>query len=103
MTFSRPKNNAITKTTVCITSRFAPANDCVLFVLVKLAFVPLPAGTVSADQASLFVDSGVANITRLEILSALLKFFSCIPIVRQSHSRFVPAGCGEQRDVLFVF
>ena len=30
VTFSNPKNNAISKSTVCITSPFAPANDCVV-------------------------------------------------------------------------
>ena len=38
MALSHPKINAIRKSIVCFTPRFAPANDCVLFVLVKLAF-----------------------------------------------------------------
>ena len=37
---------SIWKSIVCITARFAPANDCVLFVLEKLAFVALLSGTV---------------------------------------------------------
>ena len=44
-----------------ITARFAPANDCVLFVLLKLAFVALPSGTVWIDVPSPSVVSGVAN------------------------------------------
>ena len=39
MAFSHPKNNAIGKSIAHMTSRFASANDCVLFILVKLSFV----------------------------------------------------------------
>ena len=37
VTSSHPKNNAIKKSIICIASRSALANDCLLFVLVKLA------------------------------------------------------------------
>ena len=59
MTFSKPKDYAIKKSIVRTTARFAPANDCVLFVLLKLTFVALPSGTVWVDVPSPFVVSGV--------------------------------------------
>ena len=60
--FPIPINYAIEKFIVRITARFAPANDCVLFVLLKPVFVALPSGTVWADVPSPFVVSGVANM-----------------------------------------
>ena len=61
VTISHPINYAIKKSIVRITARFAPANDCVLFVLLKLVFVALPSGTVWVDVPSPSVVSGVAN------------------------------------------
>ena len=55
MTFSHPKTYAIKKSIVRITARFAPANDCVLFVLLKLVFV------VFVDVLNPSVVSGVAK------------------------------------------
>ena len=50
------------KCIVRITARFAPANDCVLFVFLKLVFVALPSGTISwVDLPGTTVVSGVAN------------------------------------------
>ena len=43
VTFSHPRKIAIKNSIVCITSWFSPA-ECVLFVLVKLAFVALLSG-----------------------------------------------------------
>ena len=57
------KNNATRKTIVCITSRFAPANGCVLSVLVKLAFVALFSGTVWVDGSSSIFIFGAGNVT----------------------------------------
>ena len=42
----------IRKSIVCITARFAPANDWVSLVLVKLAFVAMLSGTVWVDSSS---------------------------------------------------
>ena len=58
MTFSHPINYAIKKS---ITARFVPANDCVLFVRLKLVFVALAFGTIWVDLPSPSVVSGVAN------------------------------------------
>ena len=60
--FPIPINYAIEKSIVRITARFAPANDCVLFVLLKPVFVALPSGTVWVDVPSPSVISGVANM-----------------------------------------
>ena len=37
---------------ICITSRFSPASDCILFVLVKIAFVALLSGTVCGEGSN---------------------------------------------------
>ena len=67
MTFSHEINYAIKKSIVRITARFAPAKDCVLFVLLKLVFVALPSGTVWVDVPCPSVVSGVANKLSLSL------------------------------------
>ena len=52
--FSNPKNTAVKKSTVSISSRFARANDCVLFILVKVVFVALLSGNVWVYGSSTF-------------------------------------------------
>ena len=55
VTLSHPKT---VHTIVCITSHFIPANDCLVFVLVKLAFVALLSGAVWVEGScpiSIFV------------------------------------------------
>ena len=60
--FFPPKNHAIKKFIVRMTTLFAPAIDCVLFVLLRLVFAALPSGIVWVDVPSRpFVVSGVAN------------------------------------------
>ena len=49
-----------------MTERFAPANDRVLFVLLKLVFRGLHSGTVWVDVASLSVGSGVENYNTIQ-------------------------------------
>ena len=59
--FLSSKNNTIRKSNISITSRFVPANDCVLFVLVFLAFEALHSGTVWLDGYSPVFVFGVVN------------------------------------------
>ena len=61
MTFSHPKNNAIKKSIFGNTSRFVPTNDCVLFVLVKVAFLALHSGIVRVDGSSPIFIFGAVN------------------------------------------
>ena len=62
MTFSHPIiNYAIKKSIVRFTAQFAPANDCLLFFLLKLVFVALASGTAWVEIPSPSVVSAVAN------------------------------------------
>ena len=78
MTSSHPINYAIKKCIVRITARFAPANDCVLIVLLKLVFVAMPSGTVWVDVPSPFVVSGVASTELRLFFICFLKTFKQI-------------------------
>ena len=56
--------NAVRKSFVCITFWFAPANDYVLFVLVKLAFVALLSGVDGSGPILIF---GLVNFPSLSL------------------------------------
>ena len=78
MTSSHPINYASKRCIVRITARFAPANDCVLIVLLKLVFVAMPSGTVWVDVPSPFVVSGVASTELRLFFICFLKTFKQI-------------------------
>ena len=55
---------------MCNTSRFAPANDCLLFVLVKLAFLALISGTVWLDSfIPIFIFRKVNTVLLVQMLA----------------------------------
>ena len=61
----------VCKPIVRMTARSSPANNCELFVLLKLVFVALPSGTVWVDLPSPSVVSWVANWSRITFYSLM--------------------------------
>ena len=87
MTFSHLKNNVITELgkplSACITPRFAPANDCVVFVFTKLAFAALPSGTVWVDgfQSYYHIGSRLGRHTPIQTVDGYASGLCAIKLV----------------------
>ena len=68
----------------CITSQFELVNDCVLFVLVKVAFVALLSGAIWVDSSSPIFIFGAVNCCEVMnfVLNQFDLFIGCVPIER---------------------